>query len=496
VGATATPPAWGQCPAPPASSTIPKITNNSYAIELFQGPLLAPTHVTGLAGAYIASAEDIEGGAVNAASPAVRDPYSTSWFDYDLAVGVSFPGAFTNTDFDNHGSCSILGNTANSFTNLTLGGQFQFGALGVSMTGDLLQYQVSPGQTASPTGVFSPFGSSALTVQIGRWKALGAYALADGQVIVGGGVRVITMQMLQSGTGTVLTMTGLGPEVGALIMPTGHRWRVGVAARAPVSGGAFGSENVSVSASGAREVTPTGATSPLVLPNSLTQPWEIEAGMAFQLGPRPINPGWDNPHEQEVELHTEIARDRDTRALRNATDLALAPASEREALRLQQAAAEKALRAIEDEHVSEETARLQGVAKARYKNWPREKILLLASVLMTGTSQNAVSVEGFFDQAALPVGQSVTYTPRLGLEGEPLENRMLLRTGTYIEPSRYTTSPYAGGTARQHFTFGADIHLFPLTFWGLLPDADWKLGLVVDLAARYQNVGFGIGNWH
>jgi hypothetical protein len=485
--------AWGQCPPPP---TPPKIANNNYAIELFQGPLLAPIHVTGVAGAYIASAEDIEGAAVNSASPAVRDPYSTAWFDYDLAVGVSFPGAFTNTDFDNHGSCSVLGNTANSFTDLTLGGQLQFGALGFSMTGDLLQYQVSPGQSSSPTGVFSPFGSSALTVQIGRWKALGAYAFLDGQVVVGAGARIITMQMLESGPGTVLTMTGLGPEVGALIMPTGHRWRIGATARAPVSGGALGSENVTLGSGGVREVTPTGSTSPLVLPNSLTQPWEIEAGMALQLGPRPINPGWDNPHDQEAELVAEIQRDRDERALRDRTDLALAPPAEREALRRQQGVAEKTVRAIEAEHLSDESARLQQIAKARYKNWPREKILLLASVLMTGPSSNAVSVEGFFDQAALPVGQSVTYTPRLGLEGEPLENRMLLRTGTYIEPSRYTPSPFTDGTARQHFTFGADIHLFPLTFWGLLPDADWKLGLVVDLAPRYQNVGFGIGNWH
>jgi hypothetical protein len=491
----ASPSAAAQCPSP---QTPPKLANNNYAIELFQGPLLAPIHVTGVAGAYIASAEGTEGAAVNSASPAVRDPYSTSWFDYDLAVGVSFPGAFTNTDFDNHGSCSALGNTANNFADLTLGGQFQFGALGLSATGDLLQYQVSQGTQAASQSPFSAFssGSTALTVQIGRWKVLGAYALLDGQLIVGGGARIITMQMLQSGTGTVLTMTGLGPEVGALLMPTGHRWRVGATARAPVSGGALGSENVTVASGGVREVTPAGSPTPLVLPSSLTQPWELEVGMALQLGPRPINPGWDNPHDQEAELRGEIARDRDKRALRDATDLAVAPASERERLRIELAAQEKALRAIEDEHMSEESARLRTVRKARYQNWPREKILLLASVLMTGPSQNALSVEGFFDQAVVPAGQSVTYTPRLGLEGEPLENRMLLRTGTYIEPSRYSASPYSDGTARQHFTFGADIHLFPLTFWGLLPDADWKLGLVVDLAPRYQNVGFGIGNWH
>jgi len=79
----------------------------------------------------------------------------------------------------------------------------------------------------------------------------------------------------------------------------------------------------------------------------------------------------------------------------------------------------------------------------------------------------------------------------LQIRAVTLKNRVVLRTGTYLEPSRYADVTY-----RQHFTFGADIHLFPLTFWGLLPDADWKLGLVVDLAPRYQNVGFGIGNWH
>ncbi len=254
--------------------------------------------MTGVAGAYVAYAEDIEGAAVNSASPAVRDPYSTSWFDYDLAVGVSFPGAFTNADFDDHGSNSALGNTANSFTNLTLGGQFQFGALGVSATGDLLQYQITPGNSAPPSsGVFSPFSSNAssLTVQIGRWKALGAYALLDGQVIVGGGARIITMQMLQSGTGTVLTMTGLGPEVGALIMPTGARWRIGASARAPVSGGALGSENVTVTAGGVREVTPTGSTAPLVLPNSLTQPWEARGRDRVPAGAAPHQPRLGQP---------------------------------------------------------------------------------------------------------------------------------------------------------------------------------------------------------
>jgi hypothetical protein len=446
-----------------------------------------------VAGAYIASAEDTEGAAVNSASPAVRDPYSIDWFDYDLAIGVSFPGAFTNTDFDNHGTNSALGaNSANSFTDLTLGGQLQFGAFGVSITGDLLQYQDFNGLAAPASSSLSTLpteigqlatGGSSLIAQVGRWKALAGYALLDGQLVVGAGARIVTMQMLEGGS-TLLTMTGAGPEAGLLVMPTGHRWRVGATARGPVSGGVFGSEHVTVDG----DVRKAGN---LVLPDRVTQPWELEAGIALQLGPRPLNPGWQDPHDQEAELRDEIARDRDTRARRDETDRALAPPAERAALQIQQQAAEEAVRRIEDEHLREVSDRLKTARKARYENWPREKILLLASVLATGPSTGAVSVEAFLDQTAAPVGRSVSYTPRLGLEGEPIENRMLLRTGTYLEPSRYVQ-----GTARQHYTFGADIHLFPLTFWGLLPGADWKLGLVVDLAPRYQNIGFGFGNWH
>ena len=84
-------------PATARGQSLPSpITSNNYAIELYQGPVLAPIHVMGVAGAYVASAEGTEGGANNSAAPAVRDPFSTSWFDYDLGVGISFPGAFAS----------------------------------------------------------------------------------------------------------------------------------------------------------------------------------------------------------------------------------------------------------------------------------------------------------------------------------------------------------------------------------------------------------------
>jgi hypothetical protein len=428
---------------------------------------------------------------VNAAAPAVRQLYSTTWFDWDLAVGISFPGAFTTTDFDNQGDNPNLPSnpaTVGSFTDLDLGTTVQVGELGVSATGDLQQYSVST----------STSGQAGLKLQIGRWKALAAYGFFDGQLALGGGARIVTMQILQDNAGTLLTMTGASPEVGALWMPTGHAWRIGAALRTTVSGATgvnllgqsilgVGSNTTACSpTSGARCV------GGFFVPAHVVMPWEAEVGFAYQLGPRPLNPGWENPHHLEARLRAEIEEDRAERRRRNQQELVRLPPGERPARQAELAAEEKALRAIEDDHLAEENDRLSRVSKARYGNWPREKILLLASVLATGQSSDAVSMEGFLDKLQETVGRQVSFTPRFGLEGEPIPDRMVLRTGTYVEPTRYE-----GGSARQHYTFGSDIRLFSFDAWGLLPaDSIWKIGLFADLAPRYTNWGFGFSNWH
>jgi hypothetical protein len=451
--------------------------NNDYAIEIFQGPLLAPIHVTGVGGAYIASAEGTEGAAVNSAAPAVRDSYSTKWLDYDVTLGASIPGAFTQTDFDNHGDFNnVPGHArAGDFLDVDFGAQLQLGGFGTSATGDLTQYTLS-----SPAQ-----GEPGLTLRLVRARALAAYGLFEGQLVVGGGARIAAMQVIDAQNSTLLTMTGVAPEVGALLMPTGRQWRIGASARAPVSGGIFGSENVRVNAANVR------AVGPLVLPSRVVMPWELEVGIAYQLGPRPLNPGWLNPHEEEGPVRRRIDEDRAARERAAEDELAKLPPGRREAREAELAAQEKSLRAIEDDRLAAESERLRKIRVARYANWPREKVLLLASVLVTGPSDKAVSIEGFLDQRVETVGRGPSLTPRLGMEGEPLQDRMLLRVGTYVEPSRYDN-----GTPRQHFTFGADVKLIPLDFWGLLSSAVWKIGVFIDVAARYTNGGIAIGNWH
>ncbi len=364
---------------------------------------------------------------------------------------------------------------AGDFFDLNFGGTLQFGKLGVAATGDLQQFTLT-------SSAASAANSPGLTMQIGRWKALGAYGFLNGQLAIGGGVRILTMQIQQNRGPTLLTMTGLGPEVGALFMPTGFQWRLGAAARAPVYGTIFGSENVTTD-----PISRVSRAGSFVLPSLVTMPWEVELGVAYQLGPRPLNPGWHNPHDEEAWLRDRIEEDRARRARRHDEEVGMLNAEGLAKRDLE----EKNLRAVEDERLAAEVKRLYAIEKARYANWPREKILLLASVLLTGPSASAVSVEDFLEQRPETVGTKLTATPRLGMEGEPLPDRMVLRIGTYVEPSRYEAA-----APRQHFTFGGDVRLFPLDFWGLLPDTSWKLTFVVDLAPRYSNYGIGIGNWH
>src|SRR5258708_10749398 len=206
-----------------------------------------------------------------------------------------------------------------------------------------------------------------------------------------------------------------------------------------------------------------------------------------------MNPGWQNAHEEEEWLRRRISERRSVRAREREREIESLPPAERDVRRAELDAEDRSLRAIEDARLDVEVERLHAVRTARYANWPRERILLLASVLFTGASADSVSVslEGFLDQRVETVGRAMSVTPRLGLEGEPLQGRMIVRVGTYVEPSRY-----ASGTPRQHFTFGGDVRLFPLDFWGIFPEANWKLTMSLDLAPRYTSAGLGIGVWH
>jgi hypothetical protein len=152
--------------------------------------------------------------------------------------------------------------------------------------------------------------------------------------------------------------------------------------------------------------------------------------------------------------------------------------------------ADRVDREQEARDLATESARLLESRQARYANWPREKLLVLGSVLMTGASHEAVALEGFLDQKREIVGRNVVFTPRAGVEAEPIENRARIRLGGYIEPTRFDN-----GSVRQHFTFGGDIRLFNFDILGFFPNP-WQLQFILDAPPRYANYGVGISAWH
>lgn len=455
------------------------LVNNNYVIEFYQGPLIAPIRVSGLAGAYNGYAEGVEGTATNAASPGVREPFSLRAIDYDVTASISLPGSYANTDFDNRGQASpVTASRFSEFLYLNLGAQVQYDLFGASITGDLQQFNL-----ASATA-----DRASLTLRIGRFHALGAYGVFNDQLVVGAGLRVLALGISENGgvlSGSVLTMTGTAPEIGALVKPDGQPWRIGVTARAPVTAVNVGGGATTTDAGG---VTRAGN---FIVPQKVVEPWELEVGVALQAGPRPLNPTWLNPEVQEAPIRLEISRARAAREAKRYEVLRHTPAAEQARVRAELDREEADIRSIENQRLEVESQRLLAQRRARYANWPREKLLFVASALVTGPDDNAIAVESFLDQKNEPFGQHVTVMPRFGVESEPIVDWVRVRAGVYVEPSRFES-----GTAREHFTTGADFKLFPFDAWGLIGATTWRVSMMVDAAPRYFNWGFGIGAWH
>lgn len=445
--------------------------------------MLAPLRTTGLAGAFAGYAEGVDAIAANAAAAALREPYSTTWFDYDLTLGISFPATFRNTDFDNDGS---VGFKYQNFLFYTLGASVKIGAFGAGILGDFQRYELLP-PDASPSLPHT-------TVTLGRLHAVGGASLFGAQLAIAGGLRVATLNLDESkqggGSSTVLSMSGAAPEIGFLLRPDYQPWRIGATYRMAVEGttdqhgvipGIFGGQG---------QTTPTQVGA-IYVPAGVRLPWEVEAGFALQVGPRPLNPKWIDPSEQEDAERRQIEDDRAARKKAEEMELAkLEPAAMFEQAR-KFAAEEARTRAAEEDRLKEARKRLLYERKARYANWPRERITFVGELLLTGPSKSAVDVEYFLTQLRRESGASVSVAPRVGLEGEPIVDLLQTRIGTYIEPSRFSGQP-----ARQHFTFGFDVRLGAWSMFGIAGDQVWRVTGAVDLSPRYENFGLSIGAWH
>lgn len=463
------------------------ITTNNYSLDFFQGPSLAPIRVIGIGGAYAGVADGISGFVANASAPALRDPSSSKWVELDAAVSMSLPLVlFERSDFDNSGK---IDQSYTDFIYLAAGGLLQLGPFGAGFIAEAQRYTLRSGGVRTD-------------VNIGRAHVLGAWSFLGGQLMIGGGARI--GGMLLETPDAQFTMLGAAPEFGFLIRPDWKSFRIGATFRMPVDAGALGSPQVRVDANGLRRA------GGLVLPDHVVWPWELEVGLAVQVGPRPLNPAWINPHDHEAELRALQEAERRRRETARMIELAsITDATERR-LRAKEHEEARAREAEDDRRAFEKTAKqLQKERQARYWNWPREMLLVTAELLVIGDVQRGVGLEGFLGQgsfsastlAGASIGSSggdVNFSPRFGIETEPIPGLVHTRLGSYYEPRRLRqTSDTSGteGVGRQHFTFGADLRVLTTTFWGLVPEITYTLQASVDIAPRYESFSVGIGNW-
>ncbi len=435
--------------------------------------MLASSRILGLGGAYVGVAEGEDGTASNVAAPAVREAYSVHHVELEPEGSVYFPGAFAGTDFENRGSvASRRAAGVENFLYVGGGMLLQVGPFGAAATLDYQRYDVIP-----------PSGGTALGLEVLRGHLIAAWGFFHHQLALGAGLHVVTMSLSQTGL-PLSPPSGVGPEVGALLRLDGQPWRLGATLRGPVQG-SFG-------ASGTAGADGIRRSDGYVLPDAVVVPAQLEVGVAVQLGPRPLNPPWTDPADLSAPVRARINRDREARQAKRDAELArVQDPDAHEALARELEETERAIRVVEDARIDAEEARLLAQARARYANWPRPHVLVVASVLATAPVGDAVAVSSFLDQVREPYGRGWTASVRYGIEGEPIPDRFRLRFGGYLEPSLFED-----GGARQHFTFGGDVKLFSFDLFGILAPTVWQLSFAGDVAPRYSNWGLSLGVWH
>jgi hypothetical protein len=456
-----------------------RIQTHDYSVDLFQGPVLASSRVTGLAGAYVAIAEGVDGNPQNPASPAVRVPWSFDHFDNDIGLSFSLPTVLSQGDFFNSGSDKSKDQQL-FFLNVAV--NLQLGTWGFGLTADLQQY-----------GLDRAIQNDGLRGQFGLFHLIMANAFLEGQLLVGAGLRSVALSVVNTADNNnqLFSITGAGLEAGVLWRPNDEPFRVGAAAHSAVT---------TKPAEESKILYPGTGENELYLPNQVTVPWDVNVGVAVQLGPRPFNPRWYDPAQLLAKVRRAMKQRQAARERRRELLLARIRAAG-----LDVKAAEAAIDAeletqatLDSLHLQFEEQRADRILRERVRRMARSYVLISSSLVVTGKAENAVGIESFLNRTVTRSGQEIVFSPRLGAESEVVPNWVKLRTGVYVEPTRFERS-----SPRVHGTFGFDVKLLPWTVFGLFhEDTEWRLSGSFDLAEPfdenklYMGYGVSIGTWH
>ncbi len=406
----------------------------------------------------------------NPAAYAARTLYELDDWEWELTGSVLFPGSFSEQDFFLNDLGGGFGTDNFIFIDLGLRLQFKEIGGGLSFQSQIYEY------------------SDTESVRFTTWRVGGGYALLDGELVLGAALRVPVMAMVSDGE-ELVRFTGAGAEVGALYRPTDMPIRLGGTFRTPVS---------SQVVEDPENPTPE-QVSGFLLPGSVQLPWEIQVGVAVQLGPRPLNRRYvrHKPVEDGVVAALRwrwCARERAQvrREIRAAGEPMIplhCPRLERRARDRDWRVAERARQRTEREALEDRVERGEDRVEAQWESWydalPRRYFLATTDLIFTGPVDSGIGIDAFLRQQQLPRGGEWSIGFRLGVEGEPWRNRLKLRAGMYVEPARYQNAE-----RRTHGTAGFDLRLFPLF------GTQIRATFTFDGARDYISWGVGVGVWH
>ena len=423
-----------------------------------------------------------------AAAVAHRQAQWPEWYDYWLAFSFTYP--FDSGDFYNSGDFLDEQDkiTDNDFFFFVPGFSFQMWHAGIGLTIDtqVTSVKVTPVDGGDSQRI--RLGFPAYHIQAG-------YGFLNNQLIVGGGLRILQERIklgnqALGGGQVAFKSLGLGGEVGIMVKPNGKRWRIGASLYPELT--------TNINRGGAAERTPEGDLKfgEYFLPDKGVDPWRGSLGFSWQFGPRPPNPEWiqieDFAGEDLVRIDERIAmvkyrKHRDLEKIRSESGPDVASRVQEERKRYN-----RIIKRLEKARKHVKYAAWK-ILRERYRNeWPRRYYLISTELLITGTVDQGVGVESFFAQRVQRSGEEIVYSPRLGFETEVWPKRMKMRTGTYMEPSRFRETDL-----RFHWTFGFDIRVLHWDVFGIWPeDYLWDIKVAFDIARDYRSFTLGIGGWY
>lgn len=457
------------------------LRTNDFAIDYHRGPVLGPGRAVGLGGAYGTLVSGVDGVTYNAAAWGLRSNSDLGGLGVDLLLSVSFP----QRNWDNSGAS---GRDYDDFSIVQLGVGLQLGDFG---GGALV---ISQGYTLGARNGFE----TTVNVNLFSMHVGGGMQLAHGELGIGAGLRIGLLSLDwsaaalggQVGT-TAARYVGAAPEIGMVWRPLLRPFRLSVAYRSEVSARSTELGDHPGASTRLPAGCEPGATGCFVVPQRMVLPWELELSASVLFGERVFNPGWVDPASLRARLREQQLTERAARdvAHRRAME-AVADPVERRAEDARWQTEESERREREEQEYATFLWRLRAERRAAQRDGGRRYVLVSASLVLSGPVGRGQGIDAFMEQVERPSGLSLIASPRVGVETEPLANRLQVRVGSYLEPSRFDDV-----VARVHVTGGVELRLFRWNFFKLVDPVDFKVTVTADYTANYFDWNFGVGFW-